>query len=304
MASSDKRRNGRDGCDADHQARHQHVETRQVGQDGRLQQGRDEQQREVAEHDGRHGRDQFQHGLDDLAQGVRRKLRQIDRDHRAHRHGDEHGNDGDGQRAGDQRQDAVLRVGEQRRPDSTGEEIPDRDEAEEADRLVNQDERDRHRGEHGDQAAPQQHQFDGAFLDVARVLVLQPHRIDRCRRRHWIGDCGQAASVGVVVLTECRRGSALATACFNVPATDELRGTSLRAGPGGPAARSALTPSLPSSSAVRPSGQPCSRHPSWCPRGPLHGSPGCMCRPWPAAARTSLPTPAWALASCSTRQRP
>ena len=78
----------------------------------------------------------------------------------------------DSERAGDQRHDAVARVGEQRRPHRVGQEFPDRHVLEEERRFPHQDDDDGHRGEHRHQRARQQDQFN----DPVAVLAVSQGR--------------------------------------------------------------------------------------------------------------------------------
>ena len=112
----------RNDHDADHETRAQHVEAGQA-RDDLLQERRDEQQREVAVDHRRHGAEQFEHRLDDLAHLMRRELAQVDGDDRAAGYRQAQRDERRHQRAGHQRQDAEVRLVEQRRPQRVGEEV-------------------------------------------------------------------------------------------------------------------------------------------------------------------------------------
>ena len=172
----------RDDHDAHDQAGREHAETRQAGPD-RLQDRGHEEQREVAIDDRRHTAQQLEDGLGDLAHRERRELGKVDRDDRAHgdRHGERHG--GGRQRAGEQRQDAVARLGEKRRPHRVGEEGDDRHFLEERQGLPHQDEHDAQRGCHRDESGEEEDELDHPFLDVAAELVLEPVGIDTLGER-------------------------------------------------------------------------------------------------------------------------
>ncbi len=89
---------------------------------------------------------------------------------------------GHGQRAGDERHDAVVRIGEQRRPHRVGQEVADRDVLEEDRRFVDQDRDDRERREHRHEPRGQQHGLRRSDREscgtraTRRVLVAAPWR--------------------------------------------------------------------------------------------------------------------------------
>ncbi len=82
---------------------------------------------------------------------MRGKFAQIKRGQGAQRHSDQQTDGGDDQGGGDQRRDAVARLGKERRPLGVGEEVPDRDLAEKAHRLDHQNGDHRHRDGNGRQ---------------------------------------------------------------------------------------------------------------------------------------------------------
>ena len=122
--------------EADHEAGAQHVEARQAGHE-LLQDRRHHQQREIAVDDRRHGAEQFQDRLDGFAQAMRGELGEVDRDRSCRAEWPPAARRMvTVERARHQRQDAVVRVVEQRRPHRVGQELPDRDVREEERRLV------------------------------------------------------------------------------------------------------------------------------------------------------------------------
>ena len=141
-----------------------------------LQQRRHEEEREIAEDDRGDGLEQLQKRLDGLAHDVRRKLAQVNRHDGAHRNGDGERHERHGQRPGDQRQNAIVGVREQRSPLGIGQKIPNRYVLKETDRLVEQDADDRHRGGNCRQPCKQQDELDHSFLGVPEELPFETRR--------------------------------------------------------------------------------------------------------------------------------
>jgi hypothetical protein len=80
---------------------------------------------------------------------------------------DHQGNEGRRERAGDQRQDAVVRIGEQRCPHGVGEKVFQRHVLEKR-RGLDQEDRDDGEGrEHRHQAGGEQKSFDDPIADLA-----------------------------------------------------------------------------------------------------------------------------------------
>ena len=89
-----------------------------------LQHRRDEEQCEVAIHDRWDRAEQFQKRLHHFTEARARVFAQVDGRHRAERQCDQERDGRGDQRAGDQRQNAVMRIREQRRPLPISEKFP------------------------------------------------------------------------------------------------------------------------------------------------------------------------------------
>ena len=78
---------------------------------------------------------EFEDGFGHLAHAAVGEFRQVDRDHRPHRHGERQGDDGGDQGARDQHHDAEVGIIEQRRPLRVSQEIDQWNVGEELDGL-------------------------------------------------------------------------------------------------------------------------------------------------------------------------
>ena len=157
----------------------EHVEARQRGNEV-AQKRRDEQQREVAVDHGRHAGQQLEQRLDRFPHVRRRVLAEIDGERGSGRDRDQKSDARDHERARQQRQNAVLRVGEQRRPLGVGQEVDQRDMAKELHGLADQDVDDRRGHEHREARGSEQ---DQANQTVEQAAAAQERRARAQRLR-------------------------------------------------------------------------------------------------------------------------
>ena len=154
------------------------------------QEGSERDQREDAVDDGRDAGQQFKRRLDHRAHARRGVFGHVDRRHQADRHGDQHRDQRDVERAGKQRDQAELAFGgagagggEARIPDGAEEEAGGRNAVEEVDRLEQHRQHDADGREDGDGRGAEQPPQHQPFDAVAGPRPRLSPGVRRARRR-------------------------------------------------------------------------------------------------------------------------